>query len=72
MSTLVQQMLGSRSAGCRRTDDFHQTTHVAFEALLTVETFAGPVWECACGLGAIIDALRLAHPEVFADPEAVP
>jgi hypothetical protein len=58
VSALVQQMLGSRPAGRRgRTDDFHETPRVAVEALLGVETFTGPIWEPACGRGAISEVL---------------
>ena len=54
---LSPQMLGSRPARSRRTDDFHETPRVAVEALLSVETFAGPIWEPACGRGAISEVL---------------
>ena len=57
MSALVQQMLGARPAGRRRTDDFHETPRVAAEALLGVEEITGPIWEPACGLGAISKVL---------------
>lgn len=50
-------MLGAREAGRLRTDDFHETPHVAVEALLSVETFIGAIWEPACGNGAISDIL---------------
>lgn len=50
-------MLGARSEGSLRTDDFHETPRVAVEALLSVETFIGPIWEPACGHGAISDVL---------------
>lgn len=46
-------MLGARPVGSLRTDDFHETPRVAVEALLSVETFDGLIWEPACGLGAI-------------------
>ena len=45
----------ARPAGAA--DDFHQTPRVAVEALLTVETFPGPIWEPACGPGAISEVL---------------
>ena len=57
MSALVQPMIGARPAGRRRTDDFHETPRVAVEALLSVETFTGPIWEPACGAGAISEVL---------------
>src|SRR4051812_1961116 len=60
MNALVQPMLGSRPAGRRHTDDFHETPRVAVEALLGVEEFAGAIWEPACGLGAISEVL-IAH-----------
>ena len=57
MTGLSPQMLGSRPAGRRRVDDFHETPRIAIEALLSVENFTGPIWEPACGLGAISEVL---------------
>lgn len=37
----------------RQKDDFYPTPERATKALLSVETFNGPVWEPACGDGAI-------------------
>src|SRR4051812_35539618 len=54
---LVPSMIGRRPSGSRRTSDFHETPRVAVEALLGVETFTGPIWECACGKGAISKVL---------------
>lgn len=51
-------MLGARAAGSLRGDDFHETPRVAVEALLNVEQFDGPVWEPACGHGAISRVLE--------------
>lgn len=39
--------------GAREKDDFYPSPPEATAALLRVETFAGPIWECACGDGAI-------------------
>jgi hypothetical protein len=41
-----------------RGSDFYQTPRRATEALLSVEVFTGPIWECACGLGAISRVLE--------------
>jgi len=57
MSALSPQMLGTRLVGSRRGDDFHETPRVAVEALLSVEPFTGPIWEPACGRGAISEVL---------------
>jgi hypothetical protein len=46
-------MLGAREAGRLRSDDFHETPRIAIEALLNAEIFSGPIWEPACGHGAI-------------------
>lgn len=59
-SAPTRQMLGAREAGRLRSDDFHETPPVATEALLSVETFDGPIWEPACGAGAISRVL-VAH-----------
>ncbi len=57
MSTLAPSMTGARPVGSRRMDDFYETPRVAVEALLGVEEFTGPIWECACGLCAISEVL---------------
>jgi hypothetical protein len=51
-------MLGAREAGRLRSDDFHETPEIATRALLSVETFTGPIWEPACGAGAISRVLE--------------
>jgi hypothetical protein len=42
----------------REKDDFYPTPPEATEALLSVETFSGPIWEPACGDGAISRVLE--------------
>jgi hypothetical protein len=44
MNGLSPQMLGSRPAGRRRVDDFHETPRFAVEALLSVEPFTRQWW----------------------------
>jgi hypothetical protein len=58
--TISPQMSGARPVHSLRTDDFHETPQVTVEALLSVEEFTGPVWEPACGRGAISEVL-IAH-----------
>jgi hypothetical protein len=41
-----------------RTHDFYQTPRCAVESLLSVEGFDGPIWESACGAGAISSVLE--------------
>lgn len=51
-----QQVVAARSNETgyqRERDDFYPTPPEATEALLSVEAFTGPVWEPACGDGAI-------------------
>jgi hypothetical protein len=45
-------------------NEFYPTPPEAVRALLSVETFDGPVWEPACGEGAISQVLSLAGCEV--------
>ena len=45
-------------------DDFYPTVPAGTEALLAVEQFDGPIWECACGDGAMSRALSAAGYEV--------
>ena len=42
----------------REKDDFYPTPPEATEALLTREKFDGPIWEPACGDGAISEVLK--------------
>jgi hypothetical protein len=55
---MSRHLIAARSAGCLRSDDFHETPELAVEALLQVEQFTGPIWEPACGLGAISRVLE--------------
>jgi len=61
---------GQRKAGVgvdranREKDDFYPTPPEATRALLSVETFDGPIWEPACGDGAISRELEAAGYEV--------
>lgn len=41
----------------RQIDDFYPTPPEATKKLLAVEKFDGPIWECACGDGAISKVL---------------
>lgn len=38
--------------------DFYPTPHIATQALCNVEKFDGPIWEPACGDGAISNVLK--------------
>jgi hypothetical protein len=42
----------------RERDDFYPTPPGATRALLGVETFTGPIWECACGEGDMARVLQ--------------
>lgn len=57
-ATRLRRMVGDDHANERHADDFYPTPPEATEALLTKETFAGPVWEPACGDGAISKVLQ--------------
>lgn len=50
-------MVGARDAGSIHGDDYFDTPHEAVDALCRVEVFDGPIWEPACGAGAISTAL---------------
>jgi hypothetical protein len=49
----------------REKDDFYPTWPAATEALLRVESFVGPIWECACGEGDMSRVLTAAGHEVI-------
>lgn len=48
----------------REKDDFYPTWPGATSALLAVETFDGPIWECACGEGDMSRVLAAAGHKV--------
>ena len=50
-------IVGSRSTGSLRGDDFYSSPLETVTALCGVEKFAGPIWEPACGDGAISKVL---------------
>lgn len=49
----------------RELNDFYPTPPEGTEALLQVETFDGPIWEPACGNGAISEVLKTHGYEVI-------
>jgi hypothetical protein len=49
---------------CRSPHEFYPTPPEAVRALLSVETFDGPIWEPACGKGAIAKVLAEAGHDV--------
>ncbi len=51
-------MVGARDAKSQRGDDFYASPPEAVEALCGVEQFDGPIWEPACGDGAISKVLE--------------
>jgi hypothetical protein len=54
----AHSLVGSNLDGGRPADDFYPTPAGATKALLNVETFTGPIWEPACGDGAICKVLH--------------
>lgn len=61
----LNTVIGTREVGTLRGDDFHPTPPCATEALCDVERFDGPVWEPACGDGAISRILEARGYEVI-------
>lgn len=53
-----RRMVGDSHDGMRHADDFYPTPPAGTEALLRVESFDGPIWEPACGDGAISRVLE--------------
>ena len=49
----------------REKDDFYETPIEAVQALLSVESFTGEIWECACGKNRISNVLKDNKHEVF-------
>ncbi len=59
----VRKMVGGFD---REKDDYYPTPPVLTRPLLRLERFAGPVWECACGDGALVRCLEEFGYEVVA------
>jgi hypothetical protein len=57
---VAQQLVGYNAAGDREKDDFYATPEESTLALLRAESFDGPIWEPACGNGAISKVLEAA------------
>ena len=53
-----QQLIGFNERSDRAKDDFYATPHETTEALLSVETFLGEIWEPCCGQGHIATVLE--------------
>lgn len=63
---LRRSRLIGANLGAREKDDFYATPPQSTKALLGVEKFDGPIWEPACGDGAICRVLSEAGHEVVA------
>lgn len=64
MTSVAKKIIGSSSPD-REKDDFYPTPPEATLDLLSRVTFDGPVWECACGDGAISTILESQGYEVI-------
>jgi len=64
--TVGRRFNGDAPHGDRQADDFYPTPQIGTESLLRVEKFSGPIWEPACGDGAICRVLSAAGHEVIA------
>ena len=64
LSTTAATRTRRYTTGERQPDDFYATPARCTEALLSVEKFDGPIWEPACGDGAISTVLAAAGHEV--------
>jgi hypothetical protein len=62
----ARRLNGDAPAGIRPRDDFYPTPPEGTEALLRVEAFDGPIWEPACGDGAICKVLERSGYQVIA------
>lgn len=62
----VTRLIGGDVDGRREKDDFYATPPEATRALLSVETFDGPILEPSCGDGAICRELQSAGYDVLA------
>lgn len=60
----ARRMVGGGATLLERGDDFYATPPEAVHSLLMKEAFDGPIWEPACGDGAISKVLQAAGHEV--------
>lgn len=60
-----RRMLGDGHKEIRQEHDFYSTSFAATEKLLKVEKFAGEIWECCCGDGAITKVLQSHNYNVY-------
>ena len=65
MSTVIDRTRRRGQSALRVPFDFYATPPEAVRALLSVETFDGPIWEPACGDGAISAVLKAAGHSVI-------
>lgn len=66
MAGMVAGTGNARAPLAERGDDLYETPAFAVEALLRAETLHEPIWEPACGPGAIVRVLRDAGKACFA------
>jgi len=52
------QIVGHNAKGDRQKDDYYATPYDCTDALLSVESFNGSIWECCCGEGHISKRLE--------------
>ena len=52
------QIVGHNVKGDRQKDDYYATPYDCTDALLSVESFNGSIWECCCGEGHISKRLE--------------
>ena len=52
------QIVGHNVKGDRQKDDYYATPYDCTDALLSVESFNGSIWECCCGKGHISKRLE--------------
>jgi hypothetical protein len=61
----AQSIVGTNNDGGRPENDFYPTPPIGTRGLLKVEKFAGAIWECACGDGAMSRVLESAGYDVI-------
>lgn len=61
----IRAYVGDTVNNNRSSGDFYSTPEQCTEDLLERETFDGPIWECACGEGAISKVLKKHNYSVY-------
>ena len=65
-NSIFKSISASTNTSERQTDDYYATDPIAIHKLCAVEQFTPTIWECACGGGHMVNALKDNGYQVYA------